>query len=179
MGSCWHLDFWFRKAIEPEKFFLACKEIFSAFYRLKDAAQKHYTLLFELASPDYPRALKIEIRREIKKVKTEDAIAFSPYSRRQVLVRVVSLEAMMQGKIEALLERKEIRDCFDIEFLLKRGVELKAQPEVLAKMVSIIEGFRKQDYSVKLGSLLEAEDRRFYATNNFRFLLTYLRGTTA
>jgi predicted nucleotidyltransferase component of viral defense system len=173
------LDFWFRKEIAFEKFFLLCRETFSTFYRLKDAAQKHHTLLFEIASPDYPRVLKIEIRKEIKKVKTEDAIAFSPYSRHQVLVRVISLEAMMREKIQALLKRREIRDCFDIEFLLKRGVEMSAKPEVFPEMLTIIEGFRKQDYTVKLGSLLDVEDRRFYRANNFKFLLTYLRGKIA
>jgi predicted nucleotidyltransferase component of viral defense system len=173
------LDFWFRKKVEPEKYFLACKETFSKFYRLKDAAHKHHTLLLEISSSDYPRGLKIEIRKEIKKVKGEDAIAFSRYSWRQVLVRVVSFEDMMREKTEALLERREIRDCFDIEFLLKRGVEMSAEPALFAEMIKIIEGFRKQDYTVKLGSLLEVEDRRFYATNDFKFLLTYLRGRSA
>jgi predicted nucleotidyltransferase component of viral defense system len=112
-------------------------------------------------------------------VKTEDAIAFSPYARRQVLVRVVSLESMMREKIQALLERREIRDCFDIEFLLKRGVEVRTKPEILAEMITIIEGFRKQDYTVKLGSILEVEDRRFYSANNFKVLLSYLRGKAA
>ena len=30
----------------------------------------------------------------------------------------------MKNKIEAFLDREEIRDCFDIEFLLRRGVDL-------------------------------------------------------
>lgn len=170
------LDFWLRKKIALETFFLSCREIFSRFYHLKDAAQKYHTMLFEISSPDYPRGLKLEIRKEIKDVKTEDAIAFSCYSWRQVLVRTVSLEDMMREKTEALLERKEIRDCFDIEFLLKRGVEMKAEPEVFGELIKIIEGFRKQDYTVKLGSLLDVDDRRFYSTNNFAFLLTHLRG---
>jgi len=116
------LDFWFRREVEPETFFLSCKGTLSQFYRLKDTAQKHYTLLFEISSSDYPRGLKVEIRKEIKRVKTEDAIAFSRYSWHQVLVRVVSLEDMMREKMQAFLEREEIRDCFDIDFLpLPRG----------------------------------------------------------
>ena len=170
------LDFWFRKKVDPESFFVACQETFSHYYRLKDAAQKHNTLLFEFASRDYPRGLKVEIRKEIKQVQTEDAIAFSRYSWHQVAVRAVALPDMMREKIQALLERGEIRDCFDIEFLLRRGVEIDAEPEVCADLIKTVEGFRKQDFTVKLASLLEDEDRRFYITNGFTFLLTYLRG---
>jgi predicted nucleotidyltransferase component of viral defense system len=173
------LDFWFRKEVDPESFFVSCQEMFSRFYRLKDAAQKHNTLLFEFASRDYPRGLKVEIRKEIKQVKTEDTIAFSRYSWQQVLVRAIALQDMMREKIQALLDRGEIRDCFDIEFLLRRGVEIDAEPGVCTNLIKTVEGFRKQDYTVKLGSLLEDKDRRFYITNGFAFLLTYLRGKLA
>ncbi len=54
------------------------------------------------------------------------SIAYSRYSNTQVLVRTLSLEEVMKSKIEAFLNRKEIRDVFDIEFLVKRGIELKA-----------------------------------------------------
>ena len=38
---------------------------------------------------------------------------------------------MMDAKIEAFLERKEIRDVFDMEFLLKGGVALDTSNEKL------------------------------------------------
>ena len=43
---------------------------------------------------------------------------------KQVIVRTLTLEQMMKNKIDALLDRHEIRDAFDIEFLLRSGVLL-------------------------------------------------------
>ncbi len=40
---------------------------------------------------DYPRSLKIEIRKKVRKFKTEMCIAYSKYSNYQVLVRCLSL----------------------------------------------------------------------------------------
>ena len=42
------------------------------------------------------------------------------------MVRTLSLQEMMSSKIETFLSRREIRDVFDIEFLIKKGIELKA-----------------------------------------------------
>ncbi|MCX7914169.1 MAG: nucleotidyl transferase AbiEii/AbiGii toxin family protein, partial [Thermodesulfovibrionales bacterium] len=52
------------------------------------------------------------------------SIAYSKYSNIQVLVRTLSLEEVMKSKIETFLSRKEIRDVFDIEFLLKGVLKL-------------------------------------------------------
>ena len=46
---------------------------------------------------------------------------------------------MMKNKITAALDRKEIRDIFDIEFLLKKGVDLDTQSERFSKMLKIID----------------------------------------
>ena len=54
----------------------------------------------------------------VEKVKTEFSIAYSRYSNIQVLLRRPSLQKIMSSKIEAFL--REIRDVFDIEFLLKK-----------------------------------------------------------
>ena len=52
---------------------------------------------------------------------------------------------MVKNKIEAILERKEIRDGFDIEFLLRRGIHL---PELTAKrflrLKKVIEEFTEK-----------------------------------
>ena len=76
-----------------------------------------------------------------------------------------------QFKIEAFLDRGEIRDCFDIEFLLRRGVELP----VLAGRQSIefrkkLASFKDRDFKVKLGSILENDTRNYYSAQRFRFL---------
>lgn len=164
------LDFWIVKNINKNKLFKDIKDCLKESYVLTDCANKFYTLLFEIKSKDYPRNLKIEIRKDRKKVKTEQAIAYSKYSDTQVLLKVVSLDDMMKAKIEAFLSRKEIRDIFDIEFLLKKGIRLSATKQGLNKILSLINSLDKKDYSVKLGSLLESEQRKYYLTENFKIV---------
>ncbi len=172
------LDFWIMKGATPSplnELFRDVKECFSHSYFLKDATNKFHTLLFEVKSPQYPRGLKIEIRKDTKKVKTQQAIAYSPHSHQQVLLNVVSLPDMMKAKIEAFLERREIRDVFDIEFLIKKGVGIEAPVASLQKLVQGIDAFNKKDYTVKLGSHLEEEYRKYYAQENFKILKSALR----
>ncbi|MEO0093378.1 MAG: nucleotidyl transferase AbiEii/AbiGii toxin family protein, partial [candidate division WOR-3 bacterium] len=88
------LDFWLIKTIDVNKLFNDLKQYLGQYYTLTDSENKFYTLLLELKSKSYPRRLKIEIRKELKKVATENAIAYSKYSNTQVLLKVVSLEAM-------------------------------------------------------------------------------------
>jgi hypothetical protein len=77
---------------------------------------------------------------------------------------------MMKAKIEAFLERKEIRDIFDLEFLLKKGIALNAPEEQLQKLLKGIEALPRRDYTVKLGSLLEEGQRKYYLAENFKIL---------
>jgi len=164
------LDFWIIKDIDVKIFFRSLKEYLSAYYDLRDAANKFYTILFELRSKDYPRSLKIEIRKIKPGVKTEPAIAYSPYATKQVLLSIITLEQMMMTKTAALIGRKEIRDAFDIEFLLKKGIKLNAPAETLQKGAAVINAFTKKDYTVKLGSLLEEAQRKYYIRENFKIL---------
>ena len=74
-------------------------------------------------------------------------------------------------EIEVFLDSGEIRDFFDIEFLLRRGVELP----VLAGKQSIefrekLAGFKDREFKVKLGSILENDIRNYYVVNRFRYL---------
>jgi len=164
------LDFWRTKTGDARKLFKSIEEHLGTFYAIRDAAMKFHTLLFELKSKDYPRCLKIEIRKETKKVRTEQAIAYSRYVPAQVLLRALTLEEMMKSKIEALGNRRAIRDAFDVEFLLKRGVPLKAGRPALEKVLVVLESFRRKDYTVTLGSLLEPGERKYYASQNFKIL---------
>lgn len=164
------LDFWILKDINKDGLLKRLKEYLSEFYVLKDAANKYNTILFEIKTAHYLRSLKIEIRKGHKKVNTERAIAYSKYSNIQVYVKVVSLEDMMRAKICAFLDRKEIRDAFDIEFLLIKGVGLDAPREILKKVLQVLDGLTRKDYTVKLGSLLEGKDRVYYIQENFKIL---------
>ena len=169
------LDFWVAKGIDWAKYYRKMEKYLLQFYTLADSANKHFTILFELKSPLFPRALKIEIRKEIKIIKTETCIAYSANSNIQVLIKTVALEEMMKSKIEAFLSRKEIRDAYDIEFLLKRGILLSAENEIPSKLLAELKKLGKKDFSVKLGTLLDASARKYYLENGFRILETSLR----
>ncbi|HOK55983.1 MAG TPA: nucleotidyl transferase AbiEii/AbiGii toxin family protein [bacterium] len=115
------LDFWIIKKIDIEKYFMNLENHLKKRYFIKDCVIKLHTILFEIHSPYYKKNLKIEIRKEIKRIKYEKTIAFSQYSDIQVLVNTLYLKDTLRFKIESFLDRGEIRDCFDIEFLGKKG----------------------------------------------------------
>ncbi len=166
------LDFWIvRKPLDIAKLFKGLKTSLSAFYALSDAADKHHTLLFELRSKIYPRSLKIEIRKEIRqKIDTERVIAYSKHTNIQVLLTTVSLKDMMLNKIECFMTRKEIRDVFDIEFLVKKGIALPDGKKELLSVRAAIGKLVKKDYTVKLGSILDGDQRKYYTAENFKIL---------
>ncbi|MGE5846891.1 MAG: hypothetical protein ACM34O_09215, partial [Ignavibacteria bacterium] len=100
----------------------------------------------------------------------ERKIAFSKFSTKQVMVKGLTLEQMMKNKIEALFSRKIIRDCFDIEFLLLRGIELPDKKEILKEISGIINSFKEKDFKVTLGSILDPKEREYYLANRFKLL---------
>ena len=165
------LDFWFLKNLSQEAFFNNIRRTFEEKYEITDAEIKHFTLLFELRSTSYPRRLKIEIRREVKKWDCQEKIAFSRFSTRQVLVKAHTLEQTMKNKTEAFLDRGEIRDCFDIEFLLRRGVELPEGVKGLShEFQKKLARFKDTDFKVTLGSILESDIRDYHIANRFSYL---------
>ncbi len=166
------LDFWLRRGVDPGKLFPRLREAFARSYAIEDCQDKSHTMLFELRSGGYPRSLKVEIRKKEvpRNIRVQQAIAHSRYSNLQVLVRVVSPEDMMRLKVDAFLGRGEIRDAYDMEFLLRRGVELDAPVDKLRALLGRIEALTRRDYAVKLGSLLEEPLRRYYLNEDFRLL---------
>lgn len=164
------LDFWFIKKARVKDYFGALKEYLRKSYELTDAHMKFYTLLLEIRSKNYPKRLKIEIRKEARKCDFQERIAFSRYGTSQVIVRALTLEQMMRNKIEAALERKDIRDCFDIEFLLRQGVAIGMNKKENEGLKKLIMSFKPHDYKVTLGSLLDAQTRKYYVNNGFAYL---------
>ena len=164
------LDFWLDKKSDPKSIYAKCKESLSAAYKLTDSANKKFTLLFELKAPNVNRSLKIEIRKEQTDFNWERKIAFSKFTNKQVMVKGLTLAQMMNNKFEALLSRKLIRDAFDLEFLLMRGIDLPNDKEKLSDALQIINNFKEQEYKVTLGSILEEKDRKFYLENRFKLL---------
>ena len=175
---CWglkrysvNLDFWFLEHIDVRDYFKKMKRGLSGYYEITDSKNKHYSLLIEVRRPNYPSRLKIEIRKEIRAWDVEQRIAYSPYATRQVVIRAHTLRQTMENKIAAAVDRKEIRDFFDIEFLLRQGLSLPDDKDVLHKLDKIARSFKKRDYKVSLGSLLEKDVRDYYAKHGFDFLL--------
>ena len=165
------LDFWFVKKVSQNDFFDKGLKTFEKYYEITDAQIKHYTILFELRSAQYPKRLKIEIRRELKDWDYQQDIAFSKFSTIQVLLNALTLDQTINNKIEAFLDRGEIRDCFDIEFMLRRGVEIPRMDEkqsiAFRKKLALL---KDRDFKVKLGSILENDTRDYYIANRFRYL---------
>lgn len=173
------LDFWLmnkngEKDFDYAAWFSGLQQFLARHYEIRDAANKFHTLVIELKSPDYPRSLKLEMRKGVKMTKTDRAIAYSRHSSVQVYIRTIALTEMMTSKIEAFLQRKEIRDVYDIEFLVKKGVTADISPEKADQVLTAISALTRQDYNVKLCSLLEADQRPYYRQNNFRILKSYL-----
>jgi hypothetical protein len=165
------LDFWRIKDTAETTLFDKIKDILQQNYDITDAQMKHFTILLEIRSGYFPKRLKIEIRKEIRDWDFQEKIAYSKFSTKQVVLKAHTLEQTMKNKIAALLERVEIRDGFDIEFLLRQGILL---PDLSGadktKMIARLDGFKENDFKVKLGSILESDIRAYYIENQFNYL---------
>jgi predicted nucleotidyltransferase component of viral defense system len=173
------LDFWLlnnngEKDLDHTAWLSGLQQFLAHFYEIRDAADKFHTLVIELKSPDYPRSLKLEMRKGVKMTKTERAIAYSRHSSVQVYVRTIALSEMMMSKIDAFLQRKEIRDAYDLEFLVRKGVTADIPPEKADQVLAAIAALTRQDYDVKLCSLLEADQRLYYRQSNVKILKSHL-----
>lgn len=164
------LDFGLNKNEDSKSIFTVIKKNLSDNYKLIDAANKKLILVFEIKTPAVNRSLKIEIRKEQINFEWERKIAFSKYAHKQVMIKGLTLNQMMKNKIDALLSRKIIRDAFDIEFLLMRGIELPNDKNKLENILQIVNNFKEQEYKVTLGSILEEKDRKYYLENRFKLL---------
>jgi predicted nucleotidyltransferase component of viral defense system len=173
------LDFWFIKEIDQGKYFQDLRGFLEKEYDLTDAQVKHYTLLYEIRSGNYPKRLKIEIRKKVKGCDYEEKIAFSQYDTKQVILKVHTLEQTMKNKVEAAISRQEVRDCFDLEFLLRRGITLAGSKKELLDLKKLALQFKEKDFKVTLGSILEPEARKYYIDNRFSYLIEKIDGKLA
>ena len=169
------LDFWFVTKTAQKPFLISCLKPLSRTDEITDAQIKHFTLLVEVRTNTYPKRLKVEIRREQKNATIRPRSPFPRFSTNQVLLKAHSLEQTMKNKIEALLDRGEIRDCFDIEFMLRRGIAL---PELSGNQFNDLRkraaGFKDKDFKVKLGSIVDSNTRVYYVQNRFSYLMERL-----
>ena len=165
------LDFWQIKDTGENTLFDKIQNVVKQDYDITDAQMKHFTILIEIRSGGFTKRLKIEIRKEIRDWDFQEKIAYSKFSNKQVVLRAHTLEQTMKNKIAALRERGEVRDGFDIEFLLRQGISMPDLPDAdRTKMISRLDGFKVNDFKVKLGSVLESDIRAYYIQNKFNYL---------
>jgi predicted nucleotidyltransferase component of viral defense system len=165
------LDFWRIRELEENMLFNNIRNFLQKDYEITDAQVKKSIILFEIRSRRYPKRLKIEIRKEIREWDFQEKIAFSRFSNRQVSLKAHTLEQTMVNKIAAFLDRAEVRDGFDIEFLLRQGVSLPDISETdRTRLIERVNSFKPRDFKVTLGSVLESDARTYYIENQFSYL---------
>jgi len=86
------------------------------------------------------------------------------------LVRGFTLQQMLQNKIVSLLSHGEIRDAFDVEFFVRKGIDLSLPEVEKKKVLKRLKGFKKRDFNVKLGGILQPELRDYYRRKGFAYL---------
>ncbi len=172
------LDFYLKDQTAHDRFFQKITSEFAGPFVVTDSHNKRNTILQEIKHERYGMKLKIEINKMRRFTAYQTTIAFSPHAAMQVHVDTVPLKDMMNNKIEALLSRKEIRDAFDIEFLLRREVVFPEDRQKASAVLKTIQAFKKNDFYVKLGSLLSPDDRAYYRENRFAYLERYLTALT-
>lgn len=169
------LDFYLKVNKESGSVAQEIKNALQQKFAITDFAEKRNTILIEISSAEFPRKLKIEINTQQRYTEIEQTIAWSKNAHAQVLVTSITLSKMMELKINALLDRKEIRDAFDIEFLMRKGIAVNCSTESIFKLKKVLSEFKPMDYKVKLGSIVSAEVREYYNQSGFKFLLSHLR----
>jgi predicted nucleotidyltransferase component of viral defense system len=165
------LDFWFYKETDFSGFFSRLRDVASAGYEITDAQEKFHSLLVEMRRAKGTTKLKIEVRKKVAATgNSEQKIAFSPHFPSQVLVRGFTLKQMFKNKVSALIERGEVRDAFDLEFLIRKGIEPNLSDEERKAVMRRLKGLKKKDFDVKLGSIILPDLREYYRVNRFAFL---------
>ena len=62
-------------------------------------------------------------------------------------------------------------DAFDIEFIIRKGIELPDIDTDKQKLIiKNIDSFKNNEYKVKLGSIIPTEKRNYYIENRFNYL---------
>jgi hypothetical protein len=165
------VDFWFYRATEYGDFYERLSEAMKREWDVTDAWNKRFSMLLEIRRLKGAPRLKIEIRKDAApRGSSEQKIAFSPHFPEQVLVRGFTLKQMLRNKVLALIDRGEIRDAFDIEFVLRRGIRWELTEEEKKAVLKRIRGFKKKDFDVKLGSILMPNLRKYYREHRFEYL---------
>ncbi|MBW1613169.1 MAG: hypothetical protein B6I32_07995 [Desulfobacterium sp. 4572_20] len=165
------LEFSFFKEESYDGFYDRFYTALSLNHDVIDAQNRDHSIIVEVKRKRRTPKLKIEISKTtVSPGSTEEKIAFSPHFPIQVLVRGFTLQQMLQNKILSLLAHGEIRDAFDVEFFLRKGVTLNLPEVEKKKVLKKLRGFKKRDFDMKLGGILQPELRDYYRRKGFSYL---------
>ena len=165
------LDFSFFKEEGYDGFYDRLYTAFSQDHNISNAQNRDHSIVVEVEKEKRMPKLKIEITKTtVSPGSTEEKIAFSPHFPTQILVRGFTLQHMLQNKILSLLACGEIRDAFDVEFFVRKGVDLNLPEVEKKKVLRKLKGFKKRDFDVKLGGILQPELRDYYRRQKFAYL---------
>jgi predicted nucleotidyltransferase component of viral defense system len=165
------VDFWFYKDLDFNEFYSRLEAFARREYDVTDIQNEFHSMVVEIRRRVGMPRLKIEIRKVLAPPgTTEEKIAFSPHFPTQVLVRGFTLAQMFRNKVLALLDRGEVRDAFDLEFLTRSGVAVELDPDEKKKVLQRLGEFKKRDFGVKLGSVLLPDMRDYYREKRFAYL---------
>ena len=140
-------------------------------HNISNAQNDNNSIVVEVEGEKGMPKLKIEITKTtVPPGSTEEKIAFSPHFPTQILIRGFTLQKMLQNKILSLLTHGEIRDSFDVEFFIRKGVDLNLPEVEKKKVLKKLRGFKKRDFDVKLGGILQPELRDYYRRQRFAYL---------
>jgi len=155
---------------------------YDGFYdRLYAALLQDYDVI-DKQNLDHSIMVEVKRKRRMPKVKiaitktlafpgsTEEKIAFSPHFPTQILVRGFTLQQMLQNKIDSLLSYGEIRDAFDVEFFVRKGIDVHLPEVEKKKVLKKLKRFKQRDFDVKLGGILQPELRDYYRRKKFSYL---------
>lgn len=163
--------FWFFKQEDYEHFYDRLYDALSQHYDINDAQNNSYSILVEIWIEKRMAKLKMEVHKTIAPPgSSEEKIAFSSHFPTQVLVRGFTLKHMLKNKVLALINRGEIRDAFDLEFIVRKGVALNLSEIQRGKVVKRLMGFKKKDFEEKLGGILVPELKDYYKQQGFAYL---------
>jgi hypothetical protein len=165
------LEFSFLKQEGYDSFYDRLHAALSLNHDITDAQNNNNSIVIEVEKEKRMPKLKIEITKTaVSPGSTEEKIAFSPHFPLQILVRGFTLQQMLRNKILSLLAHGEIRDAFDLEFFVRKGVDLNLPEDEKQRVLKKLRGFKKRDFDVKLGGILQPELRDYYRRQRFAYL---------
>ena len=165
------LEFSFFKQEDYDGFYDRLYAALSLNHDVIDAHNEDHSFIIEVKRKRRMPKVKIAITKTLASPgSTDEKIAFSPHFPIQILVRGFTLQQMLQNKIASLLSHGEIRDAFDVEFFVRKGIDVNLPEVEKKKVLKKLKGFKKRDFDVKLGGILQPELRDYYRRKRFAYL---------